>query len=97
MWGNRTKPGSAWMRTRSEEHTSELQSQSNLVCRLLLEKKKYNMYTRVSVGSEYDDRTNCYNILSVDVWFNYDRQKEMFLQLIMVAAHEVNKFNSVCV
>src|SRR2546430_8768662 len=33
----------AWPRTwagRSEEHTSELQSQSNLVCRLLLEKKK---------------------------------------------------------
>src|SRR2546430_3536520 len=27
---------------RSEEHTSELQSQSNLVCRLLLEKKKVN-------------------------------------------------------
>src|SRR2546430_12117319 len=39
--------GSAWGSTasvmagcRSEEHTSELQSQSNLVCRLLLEKKK---------------------------------------------------------
>src|SRR2546430_14206176 len=28
------------IRIRSEEHTSELQSQSNLVCRLLLEKKK---------------------------------------------------------
>src|SRR2546430_11059054 len=28
-------------RFRSEEHTSELQSQSNLVCRLLLEKKKH--------------------------------------------------------
>src|SRR5688572_31963572 len=28
--------------SRSEEHTSELQSQSNLVCRLLLEKKKGN-------------------------------------------------------
>src|SRR2546427_6259569 len=28
--------------SRSEEHTSELQSQSNLVCRLLLEKKKHN-------------------------------------------------------
>src|SRR5690606_39994029 len=27
--------------TRSEEHTSELQSRENLVCRLLLEKKKY--------------------------------------------------------
>src|SRR2546427_8816976 len=33
--------------SRSEEHTSELQSQSNLVCRLLLEKKKKkkNKYT----------------------------------------------------
>src|SRR6266478_8721753 len=35
---SRCSPGSA--PTRSEEHTSELQSQSNLVCRLLLEKKK---------------------------------------------------------
>src|SRR2546430_13254032 len=31
--------------TRSEEHTSELQSQSNLVCRLLLEKKKKKKHT----------------------------------------------------
>src|SRR2546430_7277926 len=31
---------------RSEEHTSELQSQSNLVCRLLLEKKKYTVSAR---------------------------------------------------
>src|SRR2546426_6587331 len=29
---------------RSEEHTSELQSPCNLVCRLLLEKKKYSMF-----------------------------------------------------
>src|SRR2546430_13751787 len=29
---------------RSEEHTSELQSQSNLVCRLLLEKKKQELH-----------------------------------------------------
>src|SRR2546430_10166137 len=32
---------------RSEEHTSELQSQSNLVCRLLLEKKKTNAAARM--------------------------------------------------
>src|SRR2546427_8102152 len=31
---------------RSEEHTSELQSQSNLVCRLLLEKKKGSYHRR---------------------------------------------------
>src|SRR5256886_11010410 len=33
---------------RSEEHTSELQSQSNLVCRLLLEKKKKNKTAELS-------------------------------------------------
>ena len=33
---------------RSEEHTSELQSLTNLVCRLLLEKKKKHMYTHYS-------------------------------------------------
>src|SRR3712207_7663624 len=32
-------------RSRSEEHTSELQSRQYLVCRLLLEKKKYNNTT----------------------------------------------------
>src|SRR2546427_6042869 len=37
---------------RSEEHTSELQSQSNLVCRLLLEKKKTILHDLVLVGLE---------------------------------------------
>src|SRR2546430_5981453 len=40
----RVDAGNARVR-RSEEHTSELQSQSNLVCRLLLEKKKKTRYT----------------------------------------------------
>src|SRR5690606_41116430 len=35
-------PGPGRPETRSEEHTSELQSRENLVCRLLLEKKKKN-------------------------------------------------------
>src|SRR2546421_8201567 len=35
---------------RSEEHTSELQSRSDLVCRLLLEKKKKNHTTQTSPG-----------------------------------------------
>src|SRR2546427_9521507 len=39
--------------SRSEEHTSELQSQSNLVCRLLLEKKKKH-----STSLLLDDFTN---------------------------------------
>src|SRR2546430_5200020 len=46
---------STWARisrsaSRSEEHTSELQSQSNLVCRLLLEKKKISLFASVLAG-----------------------------------------------
>src|SRR2546427_6235131 len=41
------------IRQRSEEHTSELQSQSNLVCRLLLEKKKKKRH-RHRVSSSHD-------------------------------------------
>src|SRR2546430_7705606 len=44
--------GFVGLRTRrSEEHTSELQSQSNLVCRLLLEKKKNNTHHSVCLES----------------------------------------------
>src|SRR5260370_25236424 len=39
-------------RRRSEEHTSELQSHLNLVCRLLLEKKKRNILSAVRCGGE---------------------------------------------
>src|SRR2546430_13610777 len=42
---------------RSEEHTSELQSQSNLVCRLLLEKKKIVSYPSATVHIRYMGRT----------------------------------------
>src|SRR2546430_12412627 len=38
---------------RSEEHTSELQSQSNLVCRLLLEKKKKKTRTHPTLTAQY--------------------------------------------
>src|SRR5688572_31875361 len=43
---------------RSEEHTSELQSQSNLVCRLLLEKKKNKKTkTKISKKKKYAIKT----------------------------------------
>src|SRR2546427_6502902 len=47
-----TRARSTTVKSRSEEHTSELQSQSNLVCRLLLEKKKKGATRRTS-QSEY--------------------------------------------
>src|SRR5436309_6389217 len=40
QWRERRRSGRYWASARSEEHTSELQSRENLVCRLLLEKKK---------------------------------------------------------
>src|SRR5260370_7376522 len=44
----------AWKRSlRSEEHTSELQSHLNLVCRLLLEKKKNKYKSVVSSSLDY--------------------------------------------
>src|SRR6516225_2860037 len=42
---------------RSEEHTSELQSYVNLVCRLLLEKKKERLFPSSSVQGELDTTT----------------------------------------
>src|SRR2546426_8236441 len=41
---------------RSEEHTSELQSPCNLVCRLLLEKKKTDQESVGESGQEHPDR-----------------------------------------
>src|SRR2546430_10378585 len=52
-------PGIPCFPRRSEEHTSELQSQSNLVCRLLLEKKKNNKrnyFRAVAVSLSLTDR-----------------------------------------
>src|SRR5256886_13259089 len=52
-------------RPRSEEHTSELQSQSNLVCRLLLEKKKENQTsTQSRAGITINYRTNKSSMIS---------------------------------
>src|SRR5207249_5497729 len=42
--------------TRSEEHTSELQSRFDLVCRLLLEKKKFNSIRYTHAGVERQQR-----------------------------------------
>src|SRR2546430_11739024 len=51
---------------RSEEHTSELQSQSNLVCRLLLEKKKkrskYRTAREADQGSTDDTRRETHDM-----------------------------------
>src|SRR5256886_904144 len=74
---------------RSEEHTSELQSQSNLVCRLLLEKKN-DMYVDVhkaasDVRDEFvsvteklmDELAQCYNVLpQLDINNTIDHRPE---------------------
>src|SRR5688572_32604401 len=52
----RASGAAAAARPRSEEHTSELQSQSNLVCRLLLEKKKKKISISVHT-KQYENRS----------------------------------------
>src|SRR2546426_7477998 len=51
--------GSEQLTPRSEEHTSELQSPCNLVCRLLLEKKKKIREKKVS---EYEESNTCVRV-----------------------------------
>src|SRR5688572_31610925 len=50
-------------RSRSEEHTSELQSQSNLVCRLLLEKKKKKK--QIKLIQDYNYKHNTSNVTHI--------------------------------
>src|SRR2546430_13546588 len=50
---------------RSEEHTSELQSQSNLVCRLLLEKKNMHRDDIAPSGHDIDTATSTTHYLDV--------------------------------
>src|SRR5437660_6783215 len=49
--------------TRSEEHTSELQSRGHLVCRLLLEKKKLNGYDEAA----YPAMSDCLASINITV------------------------------
>src|SRR2546427_4673648 len=54
-----TASGARWRCTeRSEEHTSELQSQSNLVCRLLLEKKKQIQLPHLRIKNTTDSSSD---------------------------------------
>src|SRR5687768_18227126 len=49
-----TEDGFAMPPTRSEEHTSELQSRLHLVCRLLLEKKKTKKKKKSTISKSYN-------------------------------------------
>src|SRR2546430_4127143 len=76
---------------RSEEHTSELQSQSNLVCRLLLEKKKHRW---LPDGFQY-------NLISALTGLNYSARRKRLhrlgppqlraLELVVVAQRGVGR------
>src|SRR5437016_10687550 len=55
----------AVMRCRSEEHTSELQSLTNLVCRLLLEKKKKKKTNNTQEKKKIEDVNNS-NVYTAD-------------------------------
>src|SRR5260221_9973436 len=70
---------------RSEEHTSELQSHSDLVCRLLLEKKKKK-------GPHYDGRTDHF-ITAVTQLCTISHDLAI---RIMMCSHNESPANSIC-
>src|SRR5260221_6783804 len=59
-----------WFRSRSEEHTSELQSHSDLVCRLLLEKKNKNKNRYYEKNIEWVEYVTCID-------YSFDSQLEI--------------------
>src|SRR5438874_3756953 len=65
---HRTGPGGARFqrRRRSEEHTSELQSRRDLVCRLLLEKKKKCYFILTNLSSIRNSST--FSVLKLQRW-----------------------------
>src|SRR5256885_11424806 len=54
----KARPCHVWIPGRSEEHTSELQSPCNLVCRLLLEKKKKKTHASILL-TKYNSLMTC--------------------------------------
>src|SRR5208283_5180567 len=69
-------PGSSsW---RSEEHTSELQSHHDLVCRLLLEKKKENTYDFLS------DENNKHRMVRISHFYQAARRHTSFVSVFVI-------------
>src|SRR2546429_4518440 len=58
-------PNDAVPLSRSEEHTSELQSRLHLVCRLLLEKKKKNKTQNILLTNRHANTIDRYNINNI--------------------------------
>src|SRR3712207_8600074 len=63
----RSSAATWWMRSRSEEHTSELQSRQYLVCRLLLEKKTKKIVIGFDVRNSKDEGIN-YDLLNIKAY-----------------------------
>src|SRR2546422_2292040 len=64
-----SRPSARSARSRSEEHTSELQSRLHLVCRLLLEKKKKTLPHQFETGREPTTSYDLYLARAVSVHF----------------------------
>src|SRR5256886_3058280 len=73
---------------RSEEHTSELQSQSNLVCRLLLEKKKKKMHD-LPVSGEGSDGVGPSHWPQEPEFIKYTQPDVGILDVMMCLAHNI--------
>src|SRR2546430_4353206 len=72
---------------RSEEHTSELQSQSNLVCRLLLEKKKHDTNNLHILNRTMFQRSGLVHMMDASAFLHQE-----FLRHLIVANGDPSTF-----
>src|SRR2546427_505127 len=77
-----------WNAPRSEEHTSELQSQSNLVCRLLLEKKKKKTNTLVSRTQHVFTIFFIYTTLALSIFFFFFFNDTATTEIYTLSLHD---------
>src|SRR3712207_8529751 len=77
-------PGAAEGDSRSEEHTSELQSRQYLVCRLLLEKKKNSQ-----IRSPLDENSSRLTILDIVYVSKFSMTSHLYIYYIHIIEHRV--------
>src|SRR5256885_5220648 len=69
------------LQKRSEEHTSELQSPCNLVCRLLLEKKKKKTFIH-RLTTTYDQTYSSFVLIAHLEYHNYSQSYQSFINIV---------------
>src|SRR2546430_13626399 len=79
---------------RSEEHTSELQSQSNLVCRLLLEKKKHVLVNVIATERRQGNIELLFSVSDSGIGITCEKHAKIFEAFSQAYGSTTRKYSS---